>query len=148
MRVRLIIVVVAVLAVCIAPAATAQGSSCAGGTVHRFTLPRGITHWGFKVRVPSTGSLHVELRFSRIFNRHAHFRITVRRRSWRNRVLMLDSTRARQCSGHREWRTCSAARPHTPAGVYFITTWKLTVARARVRIVPSWPCPMRASTVR
>jgi hypothetical protein len=148
MRVRLTIVIAAVLTVWIAPGATAQGSGCVGGTVHRFTLPRGVTHWGFEVPVPSTGSLHVELRFSRISSRNAHFRITVRRRSWRNRVLMIDSTRARQCSGHRKWRTCMATRPHTRAGVYFITTWKLTAARAKVRIVPSWPCAMRASTGR
>jgi hypothetical protein len=146
MRRRMAIIVVVAFAVWGAAAAIAEGTACRGGTVHRFTLPRGITHWGFRVRVPASGSLDVELRFSRISNRHAHFQVTIRRRSWSSRVLMVDTARARQCSGHRAWRTCQAARPQTHAGVYFVTTWKLTPARARVRVVPSWPCPMRQAT--
>jgi hypothetical protein len=118
MRRRIAIIVVVAFAVWVAAAAIAEGTACREGTVHRFTLLRGVTHWGFTVRVPASGSLGVELRFSRIFNRHAHFQVTIRRRSWSSRVLMIDTAHARQCSGHRAWRTCRASRPQTHAGTY------------------------------
>jgi hypothetical protein len=130
-RATLVLVVLAGLAV---PAV-----ALAGSFDHTFTLPTGNTRHSFTIVVGASGTVHVSLRYSDVTNPHGRFRVQLRKTTWKQAHVIVDTGTGVNCQGAAGSTICTGARAHTVAGTYVITTVKLTTAAATVELRSNWP---------
>jgi hypothetical protein len=130
-RMALVLVVLAGLAV---PAV-----ALAGSFDHTFTLLSGSTRHSYTIVVGATGTVHVSLRYSNITNPHARFRVQLRKTTWKQAHVLIDTGTGVNCQGAAGSTICTGARAHTIAGTYVVTTVKLTNAAATVELRANWP---------
>jgi hypothetical protein len=105
---------------------------------HSFTLGHGFTGRTFTIHLARRGAVTVVLSYSRVTNPHADILVSLRKSTWPEDVLLIDSASG-GCTHTATTITCRVSDHPLPRGKYFVAVSKETQAAAPVRLRLTWP---------